>query len=293
MGQNLSWEANQFEASQHIPHILWNQKVHYHIHKGPPTSPNWTSSIQSIHPHPTSWRSILILSSHLCLCLPSGLSLRFPHQNLEYASPLPYTCYIPHPSHFSQFYHPKNIGWAVQIIKFPPLPSHLAPLRPKYSPNTLFLHPLSLHSSLSVSDQIPHPYKTSAKIPMKQYIATKYALLCFLQLPQHTAIISLSNTNRFVSTPHSELSVKCKQNHKYQSILWKSNRFEYLLCGVSNKWLHISAFLIRLGQHHWVNIVTREEHTKHIESCTELRQVLQWDLVCYWNYCMYTLFLKS
>jgi len=221
MGKNLSWEANQFAASQQFPHILWNQKVHYHIHKGPPTPPNWVSSIQSILPHPTSWRSTLILSSHLCPCLPSGLSLRFTHQNLEYACCLPYTRYMPHPSHSSRFYHPKNTGWAVQIIKFlviefSPLPSHLLPLRPKYSPNTLFLHTLSLHSSLSVSDQIPHPYKTSAKIPVKERIATKSALMCFLQLPQHTAIISLSNTNQFVSTPHSELSVKCKLSHKYQ-----------------------------------------------------------------------------
>ena len=34
---------------------------------------SWASSIQSIPPHPTSWRSILILSSHLRLGLPSGL----------------------------------------------------------------------------------------------------------------------------------------------------------------------------------------------------------------------------
>ena len=33
------------------------------------------SSIQTITPHPTSWRSILILSSYLCLDLPSGLFL--------------------------------------------------------------------------------------------------------------------------------------------------------------------------------------------------------------------------
>ena len=36
-------------------------------------SPSWASPIQSIYPHPTSWRSILILSTHLCLGLPSGL----------------------------------------------------------------------------------------------------------------------------------------------------------------------------------------------------------------------------
>ena len=34
---------------------------------------SWASSIQSTPPHPTSRRSILILSSHLCLGLPSGL----------------------------------------------------------------------------------------------------------------------------------------------------------------------------------------------------------------------------
>jgi len=32
----------------------------------------WASPIQSIYPHPTSWRSILILSTHLRLGLPSG-----------------------------------------------------------------------------------------------------------------------------------------------------------------------------------------------------------------------------
>ena len=34
---------------------------------------SWASPIQSIYPHPTSWRSIIILSTHLRLGLPSGL----------------------------------------------------------------------------------------------------------------------------------------------------------------------------------------------------------------------------
>ena len=33
---------------------------------------SWASPIQSIYPHPTSWRSILILSTHLRLGLPNG-----------------------------------------------------------------------------------------------------------------------------------------------------------------------------------------------------------------------------
>ena len=67
------WESNRFSASQEIPHILWNSKVHYRIHKCPPTVLSWDTAMQSIPPHPTSWRSILILSSHLRLGLPSGL----------------------------------------------------------------------------------------------------------------------------------------------------------------------------------------------------------------------------
>ena len=34
---------------------------------------SWANPIQSIYPHPTSWRSILILSTHLRLGLPIGL----------------------------------------------------------------------------------------------------------------------------------------------------------------------------------------------------------------------------
>ena len=92
------------------------------------------------------------LKIHLNIILPPmpgsskwSLSLRFPHQNPVYACPLPHTRYMPLPSHFSWLYHPKNIGWGVQIItllilQFSPIPCYLVPLRPKYSPQHVCMY---------------------------------------------------------------------------------------------------------------------------------------------------------
>jgi hypothetical protein len=56
---------------------------------------SWASSIQSIPPHPTSRRSILMLSSHICLGHPSCLFLSgFSTTTLHtpYLSPIRATC---------------------------------------------------------------------------------------------------------------------------------------------------------------------------------------------------------
>jgi len=65
-----SWESDGFSASQEIPRILRNLKVHYWIRKCHQVSLSWARFIQSMPPHPTSWWSIVILSSYLRLGLP-------------------------------------------------------------------------------------------------------------------------------------------------------------------------------------------------------------------------------
>ena len=80
MEQSPSWEANWFSASQEIPHILWNPKIHSSIQRRPPPFPilSQPNSVLTFTSH--------FLNIHLNIVVPSmpgspkwSLSLRFPH----------------------------------------------------------------------------------------------------------------------------------------------------------------------------------------------------------------------
>ena len=71
MVQRPAGEDNWFGVRQEIPCISQNPKVHYCTHKRPPPVPI-QGQPNPVH-IPTSWRFILILSTHLRLGLPSGL----------------------------------------------------------------------------------------------------------------------------------------------------------------------------------------------------------------------------
>ena len=73
MEHSPSWDANRFSISQEINPILWKPKIYYGIQKCPPPGPI-LNHLDPVHTtHLTSWRSILILSSHLRVDLSSSL----------------------------------------------------------------------------------------------------------------------------------------------------------------------------------------------------------------------------
>ena len=120
-------------------------------------------------PHRTSWKSILILSSHLRLGLPNGL---FPS---SFTTKTLYT-HLPFPVN-STFHvqlilldcitrtimgEYRSLSSSLRSFLYSAVTSSL--LGPNILLNTLFSDTLRLCSFLSVSDQVAYQYKTTGKI---------------------------------------------------------------------------------------------------------------------------------
>jgi len=99
-----------------------------------------------------------------------SLSLRFPHQNPEYISPLsPIRATCPAYLILLDFITRTILceqyrSLSSSLCSFLHSPVTWSLLGTNILPNTLFSNSLSLRSSLNVSDQVSHPHKTTGKI---------------------------------------------------------------------------------------------------------------------------------
>ena len=158
MVQSPSWEANCFAASHFTFHRTRRFITALTSLRHPSLS--WASPIQSIYPHPTPWRSILILSTYLRLDLPSGLiPSGFPSKTLytPLTSPIRATC----PAHLillnfitrtilGEEY--KSFSSSLCSLLHSPVTSSF--LSPNIVLNTMFSNTLSFLSSRNVNDQV-------------------------------------------------------------------------------------------------------------------------------------------
>ena len=135
----------------------------------------------AVHNHTSHFLKIL-----LNIILPSTpgsskwpLPLGFSHQNAVCTSSLHNTCYKPRPSHSSLFITRTTFGEEYRSLSsslcsslHSPVTSSL--LGPNTLLDTLFSINLSLRSSLNVSDQFSHPYKTNGKIIVLYFLIFKF-----------------------------------------------------------------------------------------------------------------------
>ena len=150
------------KVSQKITRFLWSPKVGYRVYNSPQlvTISSQINPVQA--PFPIYLISILILCSHLSLCFPSLLvPSGFPTKILHTFYFVPSTCAAHLTLTISGDIYTPCCSSVCNCLQSPVISSLLAP---NFSLSALFSNTISLYSSLCVTDQVSHPYKTRGRV---------------------------------------------------------------------------------------------------------------------------------
>jgi len=159
MEQIPSWEANLFHLAKKFPAFNGTWKFITAFTSARQLSLYWARSIQSMPFHPTSWRSILILSSPYAWVfhVVTAPHVSPPKPCIHLSSPL----YMPHfPTIIGEEYRP--LRSSSRSFRHSTVRSFL--LGPYILFSTLFSNTFGLKSSLNVSVQVSHRLKQKAKL---------------------------------------------------------------------------------------------------------------------------------
>jgi hypothetical protein len=142
MEQRPSWGANSHSASQEIPRLLWNPKVHCYVHKNPSLVLllNQMNPVHTLPPKLPKANSNIILQSTR-RSFEWSLLFRFSNRNFVCISHVPHACYMPAILVFD-FITLIKLDGSVQfitllIMQSSPASRHFHPLGSKYSPQHL------------------------------------------------------------------------------------------------------------------------------------------------------------
>ena len=179
--QSPSWEAISFAASQEIPPISRNPKVHYRTHKRPPPVPI-LGQPNPVHIPTSHFLEIHIIHPSTPRSLQWSPSLQFP-------PPRPYTLPSPHP----YAPHAQSILFFLilsptqyRVMPSPPFPCYNVPPRSKYSPQYHILK----HPQLPFLPQCQRPSFTLTQNNRQNYSV----VLCNSYFIFRTESFSLSMT---------------------------------------------------------------------------------------------------